>query len=142
MELRNLRYFVAVAEELSFRRAAERLHVSHPALSQQIHGLENKLDLKLFERNSQRVELTEAGRAFLLGGRRVLAAAKEAIAQAQEAAKGERGRLMIGTLGFLTSSFLPVALARFRERRPLVEATALEMNNRAKVEAVAREKYL
>ena len=136
MELRNLRYFVAVAEELSFRRAAERLHVSHPALSQQIHGLENKLDLKLFERNSRRVELTEAGRAFLLGGRRVLAAAKEAIAQAQEAAKGERGRLMIGTLGLLTSSFLPVALARFRERRPLVEATTLEMNNRAKVEAV------
>jgi DNA-binding transcriptional LysR family regulator len=136
MELRNLRYFVAVAEELSFRRAAERLHVSHPALSQQIHGLENKLDLKLFERNSRRVELTEAGRAFLLGGRRVLAAAKEAIAQAHEAAKGERGRLMIGTLGPLTSSFLPVALARFRERRPLVEATALEMNNRAKVEAV------
>src|SRR4029077_15269814 len=126
----------AVAEELSFRRAAHRLHVSHPALSQQVHDLEDELGLKLFERNSRRVELTEAGRAFLLGGRRVLAAAKQAIAQAQEAAKGNRGRLVIGSLGPLTSSSLPVALARFREQRPLVEATALHMNNRAQVEAV------
>jgi len=131
-----MRYFVAVAEELSFRRAARGLHVSHPALSQQIQDLENELGLKLFERNSRRVELTEAGRAFLLGVRRVLAAAKEAIAQAQEAAKGERGRLVIGSLGPLTSSFLPAALARFREQRPLVGATALDMNNRAEVEAV------
>jgi LysR family transcriptional regulator, benzoate and cis,cis-muconate-responsive activator of ben and cat genes len=136
MELRHLRYFVAVAEDLSFRRAAHRLHVSHPALSQQIHDLENELDLKLFERNSRRVELTEAGRAFLLGGRRVLVAAKQAIAQAQEAAKGERGRLVIGSIGPLTSSFLPAALARFREQRPLVEATVLHMNNRVQVEAL------
>ena len=136
MELRHLRYFVAVAEELSFRRAAHRLHVSHPALSQQVHDLEDELGLKLFERNSRRVELTEAGRAFLLGARRVLTAAKQAIAQAQEAAKGERGRLVIGSIGPLTSSFLPVALARFREQRPLVEATVLHMNNRAQVEAV------
>jgi DNA-binding transcriptional LysR family regulator len=66
----------------------------------------------------------------------VLAAAKQAVAQAQEAAKGDRGRLVIGSIGFLTSSFLPVALGRFREQRPLVEATALHMSNRAQVEAV------
>jgi DNA-binding transcriptional LysR family regulator len=136
MELRHLRYFVAVAEELSFRRAAHRLHVSHPALSQQVHDLENELGLKLFERNSRRVELTEVGRVFLVGARRALAAAKEAVTQAQEAAKGDRGRLVIGSIGPLTSSFLPVALARFREQRPLVEATALHVNNRAQVEAV------
>jgi DNA-binding transcriptional LysR family regulator len=136
MELRHLRYFVAVAEELSFRRAAHRLHVSHPALSQQVHDLENELGLKLFERNSRRVELTEIGRAFLIGARRALAAVKEAVTQAQEAAKGDRGRLVIGSIGPLTSSFLPVALARFREQRPMVEATALHMNNRAQVEAV------
>jgi DNA-binding transcriptional LysR family regulator len=136
MELRHFRYFVAAAEELSLRRAAHRLHVSQPALSLQISDLEDELGLKLFERNSRGVELTEAGRAFLLGGRRVLAAAKQAIAQAQEAAKGERGRLVIGSIGPLTSSFLPVALARFREQRPLVEATALHVNNRAQVEAV------
>jgi LysR family transcriptional regulator, benzoate and cis,cis-muconate-responsive activator of ben and cat genes len=136
MELRHLRYFVAVAEELSFRRAAHRLHVSHPALSQQVHDLENGLGLKLFERNSRRVELTEVGRAFLIGTRRAIAAVKEAVTQAQEAAKGDRGRLVIGSIGPLTSSFLPVALARFREQRPMVEATALHMNNRAQVEAV------
>jgi DNA-binding transcriptional LysR family regulator len=136
MELRHLRYFVAVAEELSFRRAAHRLHLSHPALSQQVHDLENELGLKLFERNSRRVELTEIGRAFLIGARRALAAAKEAVTQAHEAAKGDRGRLVIGSIGALTSSFLPVALARFREQRPLVEATALHMHNRAQVEAV------
>jgi DNA-binding transcriptional LysR family regulator len=136
MELRHLRYFVAAAEELSLRRAAHRLHVSQPALSLQISDLEDELGLKLFERNSRGVELTEAGRAFLLGGRRVLAATKQAIAQAQEAANGERGRLVIGSIGPLTSSFLPVALARFREQRPLVEVTALHMHNRAQVEAV------
>jgi LysR family transcriptional regulator, benzoate and cis,cis-muconate-responsive activator of ben and cat genes len=136
MELRHLRYFVAVAEELSFRRAAHRLHVSHPALSQQVHDLEDELGLKLFERNSRRVAFTEAGRAFLIGARRALAAAQQAVTQAQEAAKGERGRLAIGAIGPLTSSFLPVALARFREQHPLVEATVLHMNNRAQVEAV------
>jgi DNA-binding transcriptional LysR family regulator len=136
MELRHIRYFVATAEELSLRRAAHRLRVSQPALSLQISDLEDELGLKLFERNSRGVELTEAGRAFLLGGRRVLAATKQAIAQAQEAANGERGRLVVGSIGPLTSSFLPVALARFREQRPLVEATVLHMNNRAQVEAV------
>ena len=61
----------------------------HPALSQQIHDLENEIGLKLFERNSRRVQLTEVGRAFLVGARRALAAAKQAVTQAQEAAKGQ-----------------------------------------------------
>src|ERR1700721_1606993 len=100
----------------------------HPALSQQIHDLENEIGLKLFERNSRRVELTEVGRAFLIGARRALAAAKQAVTQAQEAAQGERGRLVIGSVGPLTSSFLPSALTRFREERPLVEVTVLHQN--------------
>ena len=90
MELRNLRYFVAVAEELSFRRAAQRLHVSHPALSQQIHDLENEVALKLFERNSRRVELTEVGRAFLVGARRAPAAAKQAVTSTRSCARRKR----------------------------------------------------
>jgi DNA-binding transcriptional LysR family regulator len=136
MELRHLRYFIAVAEESSLRRAAHRLHVSQPALSQQIGDLEDELELKLFTRNARGVELTEAGRAFLTGGRRVLVAAQQAAEQAQEAAKGERGRLVIGSLGAATISFLSGILSRFREQYPLVEITLLQMHNRAQVEAV------
>ena len=136
MELRHFRYFIAVSEELSLGRAAHRLHVSQPALSQQISDLEDELGLKLFTRNSRGVELTEAGQAFLIGGRRVLVAAKLAAEQAQEAAKGERGRLVIGSLGAATISFLTGVLARFREQHPLVEITLLQMNNREQVDAV------
>jgi DNA-binding transcriptional LysR family regulator len=136
MELRHFRYFIAVAEESSLGRAAHRLHVSQPALSQQISDLEDELGLKLFTRNSRGVELTEAGRAFLIAGRRVLVAVEQAAEQAQEAAKGERGRLVIGSLGAATVSFLTGILARFREQHPLVEITLLHMHNRAQIEAV------
>jgi DNA-binding transcriptional LysR family regulator len=136
MELRHFRYFIAVAEESSLGRAAHRLHVSQPALSQQISDLEDELGLKLFTRNWRGVELTEAGRVFLIGGRRVLVAAKEAAERAQEAAKGERGRLVIGSLGAATVSFLSGVLSRFREEHPLVEISLSQMNNRAQVEAV------
>jgi len=121
MELRHFRYFIAVAEESSLGRAAERLHVSQPALSQQIGDLEDELGLRLLTRNSRGVELTEAGRVFLIGGRRVLVAAKEAAERAQEAAKGERGRLVIGSLGAATVSFLSGVLSRFREEHPLAK---------------------
>ena len=136
MELRHLRYFVAVAEESSLGRAANRLHVSQPALSKQIGELENELGIKLFTRNSRGVQLTEAGRVFLLGGRRALVAAKLAAEQAQEAAKGQRGRLVIATHCEGSSAFLPAVLSRFREQHPLVEITPLHLNNRAQVEAV------
>ena len=86
LELRHLRYFIDVAEESS-GRAAHRLHVSQPALSQQMSDLEDELGLKLFTRNWRGIELTEAGRSFLIGARRVLVAAKQAAEQAQEAAK-------------------------------------------------------
>jgi DNA-binding transcriptional LysR family regulator len=89
MELRHFRYFIAVAEESSLGRAAHRL--SQPALSQQISDLEDELGLKLLTRNSRGVELTEAGRVFLMAGRRVLVAAKDAAERAQEAAKGDSG---------------------------------------------------
>ncbi len=136
MELRQLRYFVAVAEDLNFRRAADRLHLSHPSLSRQITDLENELDMKLFKRNSRRVELTEAGRVFLTGVRQTLQSAQKAVAQAQEVAKGERGRLVIGNIGLLTQRFLPAALAAFRERYPLVEVTVKHMNSHSQAEAL------
>ena len=136
MELRHLRYFVAVAEALSFRKAAGRLSVSESAVSQQVADLEDELGQKLFHRDSRRVELTEVGRVFLRGARRTLASAKEAMAQAQEAASGERGRLSIGTIGPLVHAFLPHALTLYRERFPLVEVTVLNMDNQTQLEAL------
>jgi DNA-binding transcriptional LysR family regulator len=137
MELRHLRYFVAVAETLSFRKAASRLSVSEPALSQQVRHLEDELGVKLFDRNSKGVELTEAGRVFLRSAGRTLVSAQEAVAQVREVAAGQRGRLLIGSIGPLVHAFLPDALARFRERFPLVEVTVLNMNGRAQAEALA-----
>jgi DNA-binding transcriptional LysR family regulator len=136
MELRHLRYFSAVAEDLSFRRAARRLHVSEPALSQQIGDLEDELGLRLFDRNSRGVELTEVGRVFLVGARRALVSVEKAIAQAKEAAAGDRGRLSIGTIAPITQAFLPDALARFRELFPLVEVSVSYMDNRTQTDAL------
>jgi DNA-binding transcriptional LysR family regulator len=136
MELRQLQYFVAIAEELSFRRAANRLRLSHPSLSQQIANLESELGMKLFKRSSRQIELTEAGRVFLSGIRQALRSIRRAAAQAQEVAKGERGRLVIGNIGLLTQRFLPGALAAFRARYPLVEVTVSHMNSHAQAEAL------
>jgi DNA-binding transcriptional LysR family regulator len=136
MELRHLRYFVAVAEDLSFRRAAHRLHVSHPSLSQRISDLENELGVKLFKRNSRQVELTEAGRVFLARIRHTLNSIQKAVDQAQEVAKGERGRLVIGNIGLQTQNYLPAALVDFRQRYPLVEVTVKHMNSQTQAEAL------
>jgi len=136
MELRHIRYFIAVAEESSLGRAARRLRVSQPALGEQINNLETELGLELFTRDSRGVRLTEAGRIFLTGARRVLATAKLAAEQAQEAAQGERGRLSIASIPGAAVSFLPEALSRFRQRHPLIETTVLLANNRQQVEGV------
>jgi len=136
MELRHLRYFITVAEQLSFRRAAERLHLSHPTLTKQINDLENELGLKLFNRNHRQVELTEVGRGFLVDARRTVVSAQQAIAHAHEIATGERGRLTLGTLSFLNHLFLDDALAQFRELFPLVEVTILHLDTRAQIEAL------
>src|SRR5262249_53349280 len=91
---------------------------------------------------SRRVKLTEIGRVFLRGARRTLASAKEAVAQVQEAAAGERGRLTVGSIGPLVQGFLPDALARFRERFPLVEVTVLNMDNQTQLEALENGKIM
>src|ERR1700760_3735477 len=99
MELRHLRYFLAVAEERNFTRAAARVGIGQPPLSMQIRALENELGVSLFERQARGVALTAAGQAFLPEARALLAQAKQAFEAAARGARGEVGRLRIGFTG-------------------------------------------
>ena len=131
MELRQLRYFVAVAEELHFRRAAERLHISQPPLSQQIRALEDELGFALLVRTRRRVELTPAGAAFLRDARTLLAELEGAVATARRIDAGQTGRLRISFVGSALFSIVPGTVERFRRARPGV---ALELRERATVD--------
>jgi DNA-binding transcriptional LysR family regulator len=128
MELRHLRYFVAVAEELSFTRAAERLHIGQPPLSQQIQALEHEIGARLFERNRRRVLLTEAGRLFLADARRMLALSEQAKETARRAHLGEAGELRVGFT--FSTPFTPLfakVVRRYRQQYPGVLLTFQEM---------------
>lgn len=127
MELRHLRYFVAVAEDLNFRKAAERLHISRPALSKQIKDLEEEISVKLLERNTVSVSLTKAGEVFLADAREVLDLAEQAVGRAGHAQAGNLGSLRIGSVGVISTDFLPGALKRFHQAHPDVEVTFVEM---------------
>lgn len=118
MELRHLRYFIAVAEALSFSRAATRLRLSQPSLSTQIRDLEAELHVKLLERDRSNVSLTDAGTVFLKEARSVLARAEKAVARAREAAAGITGELRIATVDLLTIKFLPGSLTRLHASMP------------------------
>src|SRR5215475_9310502 len=126
MELRHLRYFLAVAEEGHVTRAAERLGIQQPPLSNQIRALERELDVLLFRRKPRGVELTDAGRALLADARSILAHVDHAFAATRRTARGEEGRIAIG---FTSSApfhpFVPRVLRAFRDAYPLV-SLALE----------------
>ena len=136
MELRQLKYFVAVAEERSFGRAAKRLHMSQPPLSTQIKGLEEELGAKLLDRSTRRVELTDSGRAFLVRSREILGLVDEAAAEVRGAELGLRGQLEIGFVSSATLSLLPPALRLFRERFGGVELDLRELASVEQVEAL------
>ncbi|MCX5043100.1 LysR substrate-binding domain-containing protein [Aldersonia sp. NBC_00410] len=118
MELRHLRYFRAVAEELHFGRAAERLHIAQPPLSQQIRQLEGELGIALLTRSTRRVELTPAGEAYLSRTVAILDAVDAAGEQAQRIAEGRRGHLAIGCVGSATYSLLPTLVRALRDELP------------------------
>jgi DNA-binding transcriptional LysR family regulator len=129
MELRHLRYFIAVAEELNFSRAARRLRMAQPPLSVAIRQLEQELGVSLFVRTSREVRLTEAGDAFLAGARRTLAEAEAAVAAAGRAAAGELGTLRIGYSWSARFEILPALGKAFAERSPEVDLLTEEMWN-------------
>jgi DNA-binding transcriptional LysR family regulator len=120
MELRQLRYFVAVAEELHFGRAAKRLHISQPPLSVQIRHLEEELGVALFSRK-RRVELTPAGQEFLRYVYGSLQQLQQGVRSAQRVERGERGELNVGFISSMASTYMPWLLRVFRDRYPDVE---------------------
>jgi DNA-binding transcriptional LysR family regulator len=136
VELRQLRYFVAVAEERHFGRAAKRLRLSQPPLSAQIKGLEEELGVKLFQRSTRQVALTDAGRTFLERAEGILEAVEEAKEAAKGADEGVRGRLEIGFISSATLGLLPPAIRLFRERFGGVEIELRELTSAQQIDAL------
>jgi DNA-binding transcriptional LysR family regulator len=133
MELRHLRYFVTVAEELHFGRAAEKLHMSQPPLSMQIRALEEELGVRLFNRTQRHVALTQAGNALLQEARQVLARVEQAVLVTRRAGRGEIGELVVGFISVADYNVLPAVLRDFRRRYPLVNLTLRESTTDAQV---------
>jgi DNA-binding transcriptional LysR family regulator len=122
MELRHLRYFVAVGEEQHYRRASRRLRVAQPALSRQIRELEEEVGFKLFDRLPRGVKLSAAGRLFLEDARRILQAVSEATARADHVARGQSGTLRVGfTENASWHGVVPDSFRLFREQQPDAE---------------------
>src|SRR6185295_17676558 len=126
MELRHLRYFVVIAEERSFTRAAERLWVAQPGLSTQIRRLESELGVQLFERHTRGVDLTDAGELFLERARTVLTAAETARSTGRDLEEGLVGSVRLGIVTGAGWPGTPALLGRFGRERPAVELTVVE----------------
>jgi len=121
MDIRQLRYFTAVAEELNFTRAAQRLHITQPPLTRQIQALEKGLGVELFLRKAQGVQLTEAGKTLLADARNLASLLEQSVERAQVAGRGEAGRLDIGYFGTAAFDVLPRVLAAYRRSHPQVK---------------------
>jgi DNA-binding transcriptional LysR family regulator len=138
IEVREARYFIAVAEELHFGRAAGRLHMSQPPLSQAIKALESRLGVPLLHRTTRAVTLTPAGAVFLDACRALIGAAEAADAAARQAADGQAGALRIGAVTSVFSDLLPQTLESFRRTHPRIDIRAEEVDTHVAVEAVRR----
>jgi DNA-binding transcriptional LysR family regulator len=129
MELRHLRYFVAVAETENVSRAALKLHVSQPGLSRQIRDLEDEIGVSLFERSAKSLRLTEAGKTFLTEARAVLQRAEEAVKKARAVAGGISGEIHVGYAPSLTVQILPAMLRAFQGGSPHVRVTLHDLSS-------------
>lgn len=140
MDLRQLRYFVAVAEDLHFGHAAQRLRIAQPALSRQIQALEKDLLVQLLFRNRRRVQITPAGQVFLDRARQILARTDEAVLAAQRAGGGVSGTLNLGFVGSATYDVLPGVLREFLHAAPHVDLTLSEMTVHAQIEGLIEKR--
>jgi DNA-binding transcriptional LysR family regulator len=136
MELRHLRYFVAVADTMNFRRAAANLNMTQPPLSQQIQQLEAELGFQLFHRRGRSIELTVTGRVFLEHAQDILAQVDEAVRHARQTARGYNGRLHIGFVASAAYRLLPGLLRGFREQFPDIDVTLHSMTSDEQLDAL------
>lgn len=135
--LHQLRLFVAVAEELHFRRAAERLHMSQPPLTRQIRSLEAALGVQLLERNSRTVALTPAGSALLRESRRVISAAEDAVNATRRAAREGVDSIVVGCVESAEANLLPAVLSMFCEAYPHISVEVRQLHTRQQEQALA-----
>ncbi len=138
IELRHLRYFSAVAEEMHFGRAAERLHIAQPSLSQQIRKLETIVGTRLFDRSSRTISLTPAGAALFEHAGRIFAEVESGLTATRDAASGTVGRLSVGFVEAAAISIVPAATRTFRSSHPRVTLELRELPVAAQVEQLAR----
>jgi DNA-binding transcriptional LysR family regulator len=129
MELRHLRYFVAVAEEENVSKAALKLHVSQPGISRQIRDLEDEIGFTLFERSAKSVRLTAAGKVFLAGAREVLEQVEVVVKKARAAVDGATGEINVGYAPSLTVQILPQVLRAFQEQLPQVRVALHDLSS-------------
>lgn len=134
MELRHLRYFIAVADQQSFSRAAERLHIAQPPLSQQIQALETQLGVKLFDRKSRPLQLTLAGQTFLAEARATLAKLEQAVHQTQRIHQGELGYLTVSFTSSTANGIFPELLRTFQQQYPEIKLILQEGNSAALIQ--------
>lgn len=140
MELRHLRYFVSVADELNFTRAAEKLRVAQPSLTRQIHNLEDELGVRLLDRSKGRISLTEEGRGFLADARRLVALSLESVEAVQRFSRGESSQLNLGYLFKFNFDLLPATLASFYGARPEIAVNLFDMVPAEQLRALAARK--
>ncbi|KAB2914634.1 MAG: LysR family transcriptional regulator [Dechloromonas sp.] len=142
MEFRQLKYFIAVAEELNIGRAATRLHISQPPLTRQIQQLEEEFGAQLFLRTPRGVELTQAGEMFLRDARNIRDLMEQAVERVREAGQGKRGKMDIGIFGSGILDVIPKVLHAFRARHPDVQIALHQMSKKEQIEALRQHRII